>query len=88
MFSLFFFTGNDPELAFDIKDRIARYIDEYVKEGEFDTYESAIDRMNNIGSRWIFYPNACIIEGEKVIGIYMEDGVNYTPKKIEEFVEV
>jgi hypothetical protein len=87
MFSLYFFNGDDPELAFDIKDRKALY-NEYVKEGEFDTYESAIDRIRNIGSRWIFYPNACIIEGEKVIGIYMEDGSTYTPNKIEEFVEV
>jgi hypothetical protein len=87
MFSLFFFIGNDPELAFDIKDGKALY-NEYVKEGEFDTLDSVIDRMYNVGSRWIFYPNACIIKDGKVIGIYMEDGFTYTPNKIEEFVEV
>jgi hypothetical protein len=80
MFSLYFFNGDDPELAFDIKDRIARYIDEYVKEGEFDTLDSVINRMYNVGSRWIFYPNACIIKDGKVIGIYMEDGFTYTPE--------
>ena len=28
----------------------------------FNTKEEALNRLDNIGSRWIFYPNACIIE--------------------------
>lgn len=31
-----------------------------VKEGEFDNLEEAIDRWQNIGSRWIFYPMGVI----------------------------
>jgi hypothetical protein len=86
MFNLYFFSENDPEVAFDIKDKLPKYVDnklvyDYVREGEFDTKEEAEDRMNNIGSRWIFYPNACIIEelGDKrlLVGIYMADGFNY-----------
>ena len=87
MFDLYFFSENDPEVAFDIKDKKPCYLDnklvlDYVRGGEFNTNEEALDRMNNIGSRWIFYPNACIIEdlGNKriVTGIYMADGNNYT----------
>jgi hypothetical protein len=29
---------------------------EHVVEGEFDTVEEAIERWNDIGSRWVFYP--------------------------------
>ena len=86
MFNLYFFSENDPEVAFDIKDKKPCYLDnklvlDYVREGEFNTKEEALDRMNNVGSRWIFYPNACIIEdlGDKriLIGIYMADGFSY-----------
>ncbi len=33
-----------------------------VIEGRFDTLDDAYDRMDNIGSRWIFYPNAMIFD--------------------------
>jgi len=33
---------------------------EYVREGSFPTLERAKDRLNNIGSRWLFYPHCCI----------------------------
>lgn len=88
MFSLFFFNDSDPEIAYDIQDKKAKYNEEYVKEGEFDTLEDAENRLNNIGSRWIFYPNACIMEDGKVYSIHMEDGFVYKPKRIKEFVEV
>jgi len=83
MFNLYFFSGNDPEVAFDIKDGKADR-GEYVREGTFNTKEEALNRLDNIGSRWIFYPNACIIEDLDelknkciLIGIYMADGFNY-----------
>lgn len=89
MFNLYFFSENDPEVAFDIKDGTANRED-YVRECTFKTKEEAEDRMNNIGSRWIFYPNACIIEdlddlGNKriLIGIYMADGFSYIPSDNE-----
>jgi hypothetical protein len=88
MFSLFFFNGNDAELAFDIQDKKARYNEEYVKEGEFDTLEVAENRLDNIGSRWFFYPNACIMEEERLYSIHMADGFSYFLKRSEEFVEV
>lgn len=51
------------------------------RRGEFETLPDALDRMNNIGSRWLFFPNACIVKddlvegGEReIVGIYMEDG--------------
>jgi len=38
-----------------------------VREGEFENAEDAIDRWNNIGSRWIFYPMGVIFtSGGKV----------------------
>ena len=33
-----------------------------VVEGYFSTVASAEDRANNIGSRWIFYPNVRIVD--------------------------
>lgn len=87
MFNLYFFSENDPEVAYDIVEKRPQYVDnklvlDYVREGTFETKEEAVDRMNNIGSCWIFYPNACIIEdlGDTciLIGIYMADGFNYT----------
>ncbi len=38
---------------------------ESVIEGQFDTLDEALDRMDNIGSRWIFYPNAMIFDREE-----------------------
>lgn len=46
-----------------------------VREGEFDTLEEAVYRMNNIGSRWFFYPNACIKHNDLIVGLYFECGL-------------
>lgn len=35
-----------------------------VTEGHFDTVEAAIDRADNVGSRWIFYPYYHVIDTE------------------------
>lgn len=93
MFNLYFFVDYTPEdqepdpctIAFDISGAVSIYGEAYVKEGSFETMEAAEERMNNIGSRWILYPNACIVEmtGEepdKVVAIYMADGRNYILK--------
>jgi len=48
---------------------------EFVKEGEFSTLEEARERIDNIGSRWFFYPHALITEtatGEEVATYYAE----------------
>jgi hypothetical protein len=84
MFTLFFFNGDDPDIAYKIKDKKAKYGIEYVKEKEFNTIEEANYRLDNIGSRWYFYPNACIIDDEDVVSIYMWDGYVYISKRIEE----
>jgi hypothetical protein len=76
MFALYFFTGDNPDLAVAICDcTLTGSI--YVREGEFDTLQDALHRLDNIGSRWVFYPNACIVQdcdGERSLaGIYMQD---------------
>lgn len=89
-FILYFFSGDDLDFAQTICNMSWTFDDEndFVKEGEFETLPEALDRMNNIGSRWIFYPNACIIQdnlaqgGEReIVGIYMEDGINAIAKE-------
>jgi hypothetical protein len=81
MFTLYFFQGNDVMTAAAIADGTAKFLDDYVREGDFATFRQATDRMNNIGSRWIFYSNACIIDDQgEVIGIYMADGFNIEHK--------
>jgi|688.fasta_scaffold1877407_2 hypothetical protein len=44
---------------------------DYVSEGFFETLEQALDRLENIGSRWIFYPNADIVHQGKVIETFV-----------------
>jgi hypothetical protein len=46
-------------------------IEDHVREGYFDTIEEVYDRINNIGSRWIFYPNARIIKEGEIIEEFM-----------------
>lgn len=53
MFDLYFYAFNEADGT-----------TEFVKEGTFDSLEDAEDRIENIGSRWIFYPNARIIDCE------------------------
>lgn len=89
-FFLYFFTGDDPDFAQTICS-MSRTVDDkndFVKEGEFETFPEALDRMNNIGSRWFFFANACIIKddlakgGEReIVGIYMQDGFNVIAKE-------
>lgn len=40
---------------------------EYQKEKEFDTIEEAGRYINNIGSRWFFYPFPYIVKGNKIV---------------------
>ena len=40
---------------------------EYITEGEFKTIESAWNRVNDWGSRWIFYPIPCIIKNKTIV---------------------
>lgn len=49
--------------------------EETVLEGRFDTLDEAYDRMNNIGSRWIFYPNCFIYdtEAQEMVAVFFED---------------
>lgn len=54
--------------------------EDFVIEGRFPTVESAEDRANNIGSRWIFYPNVRIWDRktDKLIAeYYNEDGYEF-----------
>jgi hypothetical protein len=44
---------------------------DYVSEGFFETLEQALDRLDNIGSRWVFYPNADIVHQGRVIKIFI-----------------
>jgi hypothetical protein len=46
---------------------------EYVSEGFFSTLGQALNRLENIGSRWIFYPHADIVYKGKVIETYFAD---------------
>lgn len=81
VFELFFFYGNDPDAAIAIAGSRATFVEDYVREGEFSTLQDALNRLDNIGSRWVMYPNAAITElreGVKtVIGIYMADGISF-----------
>lgn len=44
---------------------------DYVSEGFFETLQQALYRLENIGSRWIFYPNADIVHRGKVIATFI-----------------
>jgi hypothetical protein len=101
MFKLYYFVDHITDAgetfvttAFEIVEGTARHIEAYVYEGSFLTLLDAQDRMNNRGSRWFFYPNACITEviGEKeiLVGIYLQSGVNYelSPEEYEVLKDV
>ena len=93
MFLLYFFTGDDPSFSEVICNMSCTHNsrslrDDFVKEGEFDTLPEALNRLDHIGSRWFFFPNACIIEddfatkgGREIVGVYMEDGINFIARK-------
>jgi hypothetical protein len=44
---------------------------DYISEGFFETLGQALNRLENIGSRWIFYPNADIVHQGKVIETFI-----------------
>ena len=46
-------------------------LEEHVHEGFFDTIEEVYNRIDNIGSRWIFYPNARIRKNGEIIEEFM-----------------
>ena len=78
MFTLYFFCENNSEMSIgDVYTALTHHTEtvDIVREGEFDTLEEAIHRMINIGSRWYFYPNACIKFDDVIVGIYFEDGL-------------
>lgn len=47
---------------------------EFVKEGDFPSLADALDRAENIGSRWFFYPHFLITdaEGSEILTQYSE----------------
>lgn len=49
--------------------------EETVLEGRFDTLDEAYDRMDNIGSRRIFYPNCFIYdtEAQDMVAVFYAD---------------
>lgn len=54
--------------------------EDFVIEGLFDSVELAEERANNIGSRWIFYPNVRIWDRETdevIVEYYNEDGYEF-----------
>ena len=56
---------NQFELRFFVIDDDGK--EESVREGFFDTIEEVYHRIDNIGSRWFFYPCARICQGNNVI---------------------
>lgn len=46
-----------------------------VIEGYFNTVDACYDRINNIGSRWIFYPNVLIFdtEAQETVAVFIEE---------------
>ena len=40
---------------------------EYITEGEFETVQDCWDRINDWGSRWIFYPFTGVVKNKRVI---------------------
>ena len=90
MFSLYFFSHDDEMNIGDVYKAIVNNemdLDKIdaVCEGDFDNLDSAIDRLNNIGSRWIFYPNAYILKDNELIGIYFECGLNLEQEDFDKF---
>lgn len=91
MFNLYYFVDYEPDLAkgepepytiaFDIVAGESIYGEAYMPGGRFLTMDEAVETMNNRGSKWIFYPNACITESvgkkEILVGIYLADGPNF-----------
>ena len=40
---------------------------DFITEGEFDTVENCWDRINDWGSRWIFYPFTGVLKNKRVV---------------------
>lgn len=45
----------------------------HVKEGESDNLEELIDRWNNIGSRWFFYPIGVIFTQGGMVKLALDE---------------
>jgi hypothetical protein len=77
MFTLYFFHANDMMVPLRIANGTAEFLEDYIREDEFFSFAAAVDRMSNIGSRWVHFTNACIIDDQgEVVGTYMADGFN------------
>jgi hypothetical protein len=63
LYTLWFFTDENPN-----------DVPEFVREGSFTSLADAENHLDNIGSRWFFYPHALITdpEGAEVATYYGE----------------
>jgi hypothetical protein len=44
--------------------------DEQVRNSVHETLEDAYDAINNVGSKWIFYPHAKIVQNGKTLKVF------------------
>lgn len=53
--------------------------EDQVLEGRFDSIGECYDRINNIGSRWVMYPNWMIFDTEEqeLLELSVCDGYNF-----------
>jgi hypothetical protein len=92
MFSLHFFSYGDLTIG-EVHDALVNNKIDGVKidavfEGDFDTMADAIHRLNNIGSRWIFYPNAYILKDGELFAILFDSGLNLYREDFQKFFAV
>lgn len=52
---------------------------EYITEGEFESKDEAWERINDWGSRWIFYPITGVLKNKRVVE--MCDGLEFLSNK-------
>ena len=52
---------------------------EYITEGSFESINDAWDRINDWGSRWIFYPFTGVLKNKRVV--QMCNGLEYLSNK-------
>ena len=58
---------------------------ESIQEGEFKTVQEAWNRINDWGSRWIFYPITGVIKNARVVS--MCDGFEFLQNKNKKTVK-
>jgi hypothetical protein len=44
--------------------------DKEVRDSVHETLEDAYDAINNVGSKWVFYPHAKIVKNGKILEIF------------------